>query len=39
MGKKYNRIIIVGNGYDLALKLPTSYCDFIAWHLKEAAKI
>jgi hypothetical protein len=37
MRKQYNRIIIVGNGYDLALKLPTSYNNFIAWHLKEAA--
>lgn len=32
----YNRIIIVGNGYDRALNLPTSYNDFILDYLKEA---
>ncbi len=36
MDYSYNRIIIIGNGYDLALKIPTSYNDFILWHLKEA---
>jgi hypothetical protein len=29
---KYNRIILIGNGYDLALGLKTSYADFL-FHL------
>ncbi|MCF8434968.1 MAG: bacteriophage abortive infection AbiH family protein, partial [Crocinitomicaceae bacterium] len=37
MDNEYNRIVIVGNGYDLALNIPTSYNDFLMWHLKEAA--
>ena len=32
----YNRIIIVGNGYDRALNLPTSYNDFLLDYLKSA---
>ena len=27
-----NRIILVGNGFDLAHKLPTKYEDFINWY-------
>ena len=27
-----NRIILVGNGFDLAHGLPTSYKDFINWY-------
>jgi len=27
-----NRLIIVGNGFDLAHGLPTGYCDFIDWY-------
>lgn len=27
-----NRIILIGNGFDLAHKLPTSYADFINWY-------
>lgn len=33
---EYNRLIIVGNGFDLGLGLKTSYNDFILNHLKEA---
>ncbi|KGO85719.1 hypothetical protein Q765_14970 [Flavobacterium rivuli WB 3.3-2 = DSM 21788] len=29
-----NRLIIVGNGFDLAHGLPTGYCDFIDWYWK-----
>ncbi|HTE00779.1 MAG TPA: AbiH family protein [Mucilaginibacter sp.] len=31
-----NRIILVGNGFDLAHGLRTSYSDFILWYLKNA---
>ena len=27
-----NRIVLIGNGFDLANKLPTSYKDFINWY-------
>ena len=27
-----NRLVIVGNGFDLAHGLPTGYCDFIDWY-------
>ena len=27
-----NRIILIGNGFDLAHGLPTSYKDFINWY-------
>jgi hypothetical protein len=30
-----NRLIIVGNGFDLAHGLPTRYSDFIIWYLKK----
>jgi flagellar basal body rod protein FlgB len=30
-----NRLIIVGNGFDLAHGLPTGYCDFIDWYWKR----
>lgn len=30
------RLILVGNGFDLAHDLKTSYCDFISWYLSEA---
>ncbi|BCS84525.1 hypothetical protein prwr041_04180 [Prevotella herbatica] len=30
-----NRIILVGNGFDLAHKLPTKYEDFINWYSQE----
>lgn len=32
-----NRIILVGNGFDLAHGLPTSYKDFIHWYFDEWA--
>jgi hypothetical protein len=38
MSKKeriYNRLIIVGNGFDLALGMKTSYNDFLFWYLKN----
>ncbi|MDQ7950038.1 MAG: AbiH family protein [Pedobacter sp.] len=31
-----NRLIIVGNGFDLAHGLPTTYCDFITDYLAKA---
>jgi hypothetical protein len=30
-----NRLIIVGNGFDLAHGLPTGYCDFIDWYWRN----
>lgn len=33
-----NRIILVGNGFDLAHKLPTKYEDFINWYSQERLK-
>ena len=30
-----NRIILVGNGFDLAHNLPTKYEDFINWYSQE----
>lgn len=30
-----NRLIIIGNGFDLAHKLKTSYEDFINWYLEQ----
>lgn len=30
-----NRIVLIGNGFDLAHGLKTSYKDFIDWYLKE----
>jgi hypothetical protein len=38
MSKKeriYNRLILVGNGFDLALGMKTSYNDFLFWYLKH----
>lgn len=31
-----NKLVIIGNGFDLAHGMNTSYSDFILWHLKEA---
>ena len=31
-GKKYNKIIILGNGFDLHLGLPTKWSDFIEFY-------
>lgn len=33
-----NRIIIIGNGFDLAQNLPTSYNNFIDWLIEEKSK-
>lgn len=33
-----NRLIIIGNGFDLAHGLKTSYCDFIDWVFEEKSK-
>jgi len=30
-----NRLVIIGNGFDLAHGLPTGYCDFIDWYWKN----
>ena len=35
---KYNRIVIVGNGYDRALGMQTSYKEFLLDYLKSCAK-
>ena len=34
-----NRLIIIGNGFDLAHGLKTSYNDFILWYLKKCLSI
>ncbi|MEP7375882.1 MAG: AbiH family protein [Chitinophagaceae bacterium] len=31
-----NRIVLIGNGFDLAHGLPTTYRDFIDWYMREA---
>jgi len=33
-----NRIVLVGNGFDLAHNLPTKYEDFINWYWGERIK-
>lgn len=33
--KPYNRIVLVGNGFDLALGLNTRYSDFILYYVKK----
>lgn len=33
-----NKLIIIGNGFDLAHKLKTSYSDFIDWYLEMIGK-
>jgi len=33
--KIYNKLILIGNGFDLALGLKTSYNDFLFWLLKS----
>lgn len=34
----YNRLIIIGNGFDLANGIPSSFNDFILWYIKKAVK-
>lgn len=31
-----NKLIIIGNGFDLAHGLPTKYSDFVVWYLKKS---
>ena len=33
-----NKLVIIGNGFDLAHKFKTSYNDFILWYLNEFIK-
>ncbi len=30
------RIILIGNGFDLAHGLPTKYSDFLLWYINKA---
>jgi len=34
-----NKLVIIGNGFDLAHELPTSYKDFILWHINNVFKL
>lgn len=34
-----NRLILIGNGFDLAHGLKTSYTDFLIWHFGECLKV
>ncbi len=34
-----NRLVIVGNGFDLAHGLPTGYCDFVDWYWSKITLI
>ncbi len=34
-----NRLILIGNGFDLSHGLKTSYCDFLKWYIAEALNI
>ncbi len=33
-----NKLVIIGNGFDLAHGLKTSYKDFVLWYLNEKFK-
>ncbi len=33
-----NRIVLIGNGFDLAHELKTSYKDFIGWYWEQKSK-
>ena len=33
-----NRLVIIGNGFDLAHGLKTSYNDFVDWYLEKRLK-
>ena len=35
---KLNRIILIGNGFDRSLGMPTSYSHFLDWIFQEALK-
>ena len=32
---EYNRFVLIGNGFDLSIGMPTSYNDFLLWFLKK----
>lgn len=34
-----NKLVLIGNGFDLAHELPTSYNDFILWYLNNAFNV
>lgn len=34
-----NRIVLIGNGFDLAHGMKTSYADFIDWYWEQTAYI
>uniref|UniRef100_UPI002623074E AbiH family protein n=1 Tax=Flavobacterium sp. TaxID=239 RepID=UPI002623074E len=34
-----NRLVIIGNGFDLAHGLPTGYCNFINWYWERVLNI
>ncbi len=38
MNKEYNRLVLIGNGFDRALGLKTSYSDFILNYLQKIEK-
>jgi hypothetical protein len=35
MSEPYNRIVLIGNGFDKALRLKTGYTDFILYYIKK----
>lgn len=37
--KSINRLILLGNGFDLAHQIKTSYNDFIKWYLIQAMEM
>ena len=39
LGKNYVHVLVIGNGFDLNLGLPTSYTDFLDSHHFEAFRI
>jgi len=39
ISKNMNRLIIIGNGFDLARGLQSSYPNFILWYLKKCLAI
>ena len=34
-----NRLVIIGNGFDIAHGLKTSYMDFINWYLEQRLNV
>jgi len=33
--KIYNKLILIGNGFDLSMGLKTSYNEFLFWYLRS----